>query len=162
MSVDLRTRYCGLELSSPFMPGASPLVTSLDAVRQLEDAGAAAIVMHSLFEEQIKREQATAAAVASHDDSFAEATSYLPAPSDFVLGPDAYLEQIRKVKAAVSCPVIGSLNGITPGGWMQYAKQIEQAGADADQLGGQGGGAEHGARLTGLGRRRKWADPIPR
>ncbi|MBN2195102.1 MAG: dihydroorotate dehydrogenase-like protein [Polyangiaceae bacterium] len=132
--MDLTTTYLGLNLKHPLMLGASPLCDDLDKVKQAEDAGVAAIVMHSLFEEQIKREQATAAAVATHGESSPEASSYLPTPSDFVLGPDAYLEQIRKVKAAVSCPVIGSLNGVTPGGWVEYTKQIEQAGADAIEL----------------------------
>lgn len=132
--MDLSCNYLGLNLKHPLMLGASPLCDDLDKVKQAEDAGVAAIVMHSLFEEQIKREQATAAAVAAHGESSAEASSYLPAPSDFVLGPDAYLEQVRKVKAAVSCPVIGSLNGVTPGGWVEYARQIEQAGADALEL----------------------------
>lgn len=132
--MDLSTTYLGLNLKHPLMLGASPLCDDLDKVKQAEDAGVAAIVMHSLFEEQIKREQATAAAIAAHGESSPEAASYLPAPSDFVLGPDAYLEQIRKVKATVSCPVIGSLNGVTPGGWVQHTKQIEQAGADAIEL----------------------------
>jgi len=129
--MDLSTTYLGLKLAHPIMMGASPLCDDLDKVKQAEDAGVAAIVMHSLFEEQIKREQATADAVAAHNAISAEASSYLPTPDDFVLGPDAYLEQIHKVKAAVSCPVIGSLNGITPGGWKEYAQKIQQAGADA-------------------------------
>jgi dihydroorotate dehydrogenase (fumarate) len=129
--MDLSTEYLGLSLKHPIMLGASPACDDLDIVRQAEDAGVAAIVMHSLFEEQIRRELATQEEVHAPDESFAEAMSYLPREDDFVLGPDAYLEQIRKVKEAVSCPVIGSLNGISPGGWKDYTQRIEQAGADA-------------------------------
>lgn len=133
--MDLSTTYCGLKLSNPFMPGASPLVNDMDNVRRLEDAGASAIVMHSLFEEQIKSEElATAAAVNTPAESYAEALTYLPEPIEFRLGPEEYLEHIRKVKAAVKLPVIGSLNGTTIGGWLRYAKLIEQAGADALEL----------------------------
>jgi dihydroorotate dehydrogenase (fumarate) len=133
--MDLSTTYLGLHLPHPFMPGASPLVDDFDLVRRLEDAGAAAIVMHSLFEEQLTGEQ-----LASHHfletpaESFAEALTYLPSVPQFALGPDDYLEQIRSVKAAVSVPVIGSLNGTTPGGWLGYAQLIAQAGADALEL----------------------------
>jgi dihydroorotate dehydrogenase (fumarate) len=117
------------------MPGASPLVDDLDAVRQLEDAGAAAIVMHSLFEEQIVGEQiGTHRAIESHAESFPEALTYLPRPDEFVLGPDDYLEQIVAVKAAVDVPVIASLNGATLGGWLEYAELMQEAGADALEL----------------------------
>ncbi len=133
--MDLSTTYCGLKLAHPFMPGASPLVNDMDNVRRLEDAGASAIVMHSLFEEQIKTEQlATAAAINNPAESFAEALSYLPEPLEFRLGPDEYLEHIRRIKEAVKLPVFGSLNGTTIGGWLRYAKLIEQAGADALEL----------------------------
>ncbi len=133
--MDLSTVYCGLELPHPFMNGASPLADNLDGVRRLEDAGAAAIVLRSLFEEQLTREQmAHARATDSHADSFAEALSYFPAPEDFVLGPDEYLEQIRKIKQAVKIPVIASLNGTTLGGWLGYARQMQEAGADALEL----------------------------
>jgi len=133
--MDLSTTYLGFKLSHPLMPGASPLVDDLDTVRQLEDAGAAAIVMHSLFEEQISREQmATFVHTESHGQSFAEALSYFPSPEAFALGPEEYLEQVRKVKQAVSVPVVGSLNGSTLGGWLDHAKLIEQAGADALEL----------------------------
>ena len=114
--MDLRTTYLGLPLAHPVMPGASPLVDDLDTVRRLEDAGASAIVMHSLFEEQITREgEGIHRAMDLHAESFAEALSYFPAPEDFVLGPDRYLEQIRKIRATVSVPVIASLNGTTEG-----------------------------------------------
>lgn len=130
--MDLTTTYLGLTLKNPLMPGASPLVDSLDSVRRLEDAGAAAIVMHSLFEEQIAMEaRAELESVDAHEFSFAEAATYLPSADDFALGPDRYLEQISKIKDAVDVPVIASLNGVTPGGWTHYAKLMEEAGADA-------------------------------
>jgi dihydroorotate dehydrogenase (fumarate) len=132
--MDLSTPYLGLQLKHPLMLGASPLVDDLDKVKAAEDAGIAAIVMHSLFEEQIDSENLARDYLDAHSESFAEALSYLPRASDFVLGPDAYLEQVRKVKAAVSVPVIGSLNGVTNSGWLDYAKQIEQTGADALEL----------------------------
>jgi dihydroorotate dehydrogenase (fumarate) len=117
------------------MSGASPLVDRLDLVRRLEDAGTAAITMHSLFEEQLLLE---ARARHQHFDqvgeSFAEALSYFPNPDDYNLGPDDYLEQIRRIKAMVDVPVIGSLNGATGTGWVDYARLIQQAGADALEL----------------------------
>ncbi|MCG6927585.1 MAG: dihydroorotate dehydrogenase-like protein [Acidobacteria bacterium] len=133
--MDLSTTYLGLKLPHPLMPGASPMVDDIDNVRRLEDAGASAIVMHSLFEEQISREQvATFVHTESHGQSFAEALTYFPSPEAFALGPEEYLEHVRKVKQAVSVPVIGSLNGFTHGGWLDYARLIEQAGADALEL----------------------------
>jgi dihydroorotate dehydrogenase (fumarate) len=133
--MDLTTTYMGLRLPHPLMPGASPLVDDLDMVRRLEDAGAAAIVMHSLFEEQITREVlGFERNVVAHAESSAEAASYFPQPEEYHLGPDRYLEQVRRIKAAVAIPVIGSLNGTTPEGWLSYAKQIERAGADALEL----------------------------
>ena len=135
MTMDLSTTYLGLRLPHPFVPGASPLVDDLDTVRRLEDAGAAAIVMHSLFEEQITREQM--ASVRSMDataESFAEALSFFPDTDAFALGPEEYLEHIHKLKAVVSIPVIASLNGATEGGWLGYARLIENAGADALEL----------------------------
>jgi len=133
--MDLTTTYLGLTLPHPLMPGASPLAHDLDEVRRLEDAGAAAIVMHSLFEEQITREEAGIMhQMLVHDDSNAEALSYFPEVEDFAFGPDRYLEQVRAIKAAVKVPVIGSLNGTTSEGWLSYARQIQQAGADALEL----------------------------
>jgi len=133
--MDLSTTYLGLKLSSPFMPGASPLVDDLGAVKKLEDAGAAAIVMHSLFEEQITREQvSTILDMEMHADAYAEALSYFPEPKDFKLGPEPYLEQVHRVKETVSVPVIASLNGTSPAGWLEYASLIQQAGADALEL----------------------------
>ena len=133
--MDLTTTYLGFTLPHPLMPGASPLVDDLDSVRRLEDAGAAAIVMHSLFEEQITREElGVVHDLLVHEESTAEALSYFPRPDDFALGPDRYLEQVRRIKAAVGVPVIGSLNGTTAEGWLSYAEQIQQAGADALEL----------------------------
>jgi len=133
--MDLSTTYLGLKLPHPLMPGASPLVDEIDTVRKLEDAGAAAIIMHSVFEEQIAREQvASFVHTESHGQSFAEALTYFPSPEAFHLGPHEYLEHLRKVKQAVSVPVIGSLNGYTTGGWLEYAKLIQDAGADALEL----------------------------
>jgi len=133
--MDLRTEYLGLKLDSPLMPGASPLADSFDLVRRLEDAGASAIVMRSLFEEQITREMTgNVDAIETHAESFAEAVSYFPKPGEFSLGPDAYLDQLRGIVEAVDIPVIGSLNGITVAGWLDYARQIEQAGASALEL----------------------------
>jgi dihydroorotate dehydrogenase (fumarate) len=133
--MDLSTTYLGFKLPHPIMPGASPWGLDLDKVRQMEDAGAAAIVMPSLFEEQIIKEQlATAAAMDTPANSFAEALSYFPNVGDFRIGPDEYVEKVRKIKKAVKVPVIASLNGVTKGGWLDYAKLMAQAGADALEL----------------------------
>jgi dihydroorotate dehydrogenase (fumarate) len=133
--MNLATTYMGLELPHPLIPGASPITDNLDTVRRLEDAGAPMIVMRSLFEEQIVREElAVNRALEEGSESFAEALSYLPRPVDFQLGPHEYLEQVRRIKAAVAIPVIGSLNGTSPGGWLKYAREIEQAGADGLEL----------------------------
>lgn len=133
--MNLATTYLGLPLKNPVMPGASPLVDQLDNVRRLEDAGAAAIVMHSLFEEQITNDQiAEFAHTENPAESFSEAVSYFPRMEDYALGPDRYLQQISRIKQSVDIPVIGSLNGVTPGGWIDYAHLIEQAGADAIEL----------------------------
>ena len=133
--MDLSTPYLGFELPHPLIVGASPLADMIDSVKRIEDAGAAAIVMRSLFEEQITSEQvAINRAIDTPAESFAEALSYFPSPDAFVLGPEEYLDQVRRIKEAVSVPVIASLNGATPGGWLDYAKLIEQAGADALEL----------------------------
>jgi dihydroorotate dehydrogenase (fumarate) len=133
--MNLKTTYLGLELKNPVMPGASPLVDQLDNVRRLEDAGAAAIVMHSLFEEQISNDQlAMFAHTENPAESFSEATSYFPRMEDYALGPDRYLAQISKIKEMCEIPVIGSLNGVSIGGWTDHARLIEQAGADALEL----------------------------
>ena len=133
--MDLSTTYLGLSLPHPLMPGASPLVDDLDMVKRLEDAGAAAIVMHSLFEEQISGERAhTLRHLEAHAESFSEAPSYFPCFPALSVGPESYLEQIRRIKATVRVPVIGSLNGTTATGWLDYARMIQQAGADALEL----------------------------
>lgn len=133
--MDLTTKYLGLNLDSPLMPGASPMVDDLGWVKRLEDAGASAIVMHSLFEEQLTREQmGSLKNMDSHGESFAEAASMFPSMEDYALGPDKYLERIREIKHAVRVPVIASLNGSTDEGWLHYASLMEQAGADALEL----------------------------
>jgi len=132
--MNLSTRYIGLDLRHPIMPGASPLADHLDSVRRLEDAGASAIVLRSLFEEQILREHAGALNSEMHEESFAEALTYFPTPQTFIFGPDEYLEHLRRVKVAVNVPVIASLNGTTPGGWLDYPPLIEAAGADGLEL----------------------------
>jgi dihydroorotate dehydrogenase (fumarate) len=133
--MNLASNYMGFDLPHPLIPGASPLVDDLDRVRRLEDAGAPMIVMHSLFEEQITSEQlAMSRSMEAGVDSFAEALSYLPELDDFALGTHEYLEQVRRIKAAVSVPVIGSLNGTTAGGWLTYARLIAEAGADGLEL----------------------------
>jgi len=133
--MDLSTTYLGLTLSNPLVASASPLSEEIGNLRRLEDAGASAVVLHSLFEEQI--------AVESHEldrflssgaESFAESLSYFPDMTNYNLGPEGYLEHLAKAKAAVKIPVIASLNGASPGGWTRYAKKIEEAGADALEL----------------------------
>ncbi|HHJ52505.1 MAG TPA: dihydroorotate dehydrogenase-like protein [Caldithrix abyssi] len=134
--MDLKTKYLGLELKNPLVPSASPLSTEVDKVKELEDNGAAAVVMYSLFEEQITHESHELDVFLSQGgESFAEAMSYFPEPEKFHnVDAEEYLEQIQKLKKAVDIPIIGSLNGISAGGWMEYAKKIEQAGADALEL----------------------------
>ncbi len=133
--MDLSTTYLGLHLKNPLVPSASPLSRTLDGIRHLEDAGAAAIVMYSLFEEQIHHEEAELDHYLSYGtQSFAEALSYFPETQEYNLGPDQYIEHLRKAKEAVDIPIIGSLNGISTGGWIQYAKKIQEAGADAIEL----------------------------
>lgn len=132
--MNLATTYMGLHLPHPLVVGASPLSDDLDLVRKLEDEGAAAFVLRSLYEEEITGEQMSAFfASEMHGDSFAEATSYSPDPES-PPGPDEYLEHLRRVKQAVSVPVMASLNGCTPGGWVSYARLMEEAGADALEL----------------------------
>jgi dihydroorotate dehydrogenase (fumarate) len=132
---DLRTKYLGLDLPHPIMPGASPLADDVDGARALEDAGASAIVLRSLFEEQIDEGAAASARhFDAHDHAYAEAGSFFPSSAILAHGPDQYLEHIAKVRKAVKVPVIGSLNGVTLGGWLDYATLIEQAGATALEL----------------------------
>ena len=133
--MDLTTKYLGLELKNPIVPSASPLTQNLDSAKLLEDAGASAIVLHSLFEEQLTHESGELDHYLNYGtESFAEATSYFPEPEEFKLGPIEYLDLIADIKKSLEIPVIGSLNGISKGGWIDYAKNIEQAGADAIEL----------------------------
>jgi dihydroorotate dehydrogenase (fumarate) len=132
---DLATTYLDLPLRNPLVCSSSPLCQSLDALRRMEDAGAAAVVMHSLFEEQIDQLSWDLEwSLERGAESYAEATSYFPDMADYNLGPDGYLEHISQAKTLLDIPIIGSLNGYTRGGWMRYAKLIEQAGADALEL----------------------------
>jgi dihydroorotate dehydrogenase (fumarate) len=132
---DLSTSYLGLTLRNPLVASAGPLCESLDNIRRMEDAGAGAVVLHSLFEEQITIESQHLDQYLSHGtESFAESLTYFPDMGRYALGPDGYLEHIRRAKAAVSMPVIGSLNGVSTGGWISYARKIEEAGADALEL----------------------------
>jgi dihydroorotate dehydrogenase (fumarate) len=132
--MDLSTTYLGMRLPHPLIVGAGPLCDDLDVVKALEDAGAALLVLRSLYEEEITGEQMEEFFNSeSHSDSFAEAETFAPEP-EFSLGPDEYLEYLRRVKAAVRIPVMASLNGVTPGGWIDYARLLEQAGADGLEL----------------------------
>ncbi len=133
--VDLKTNYMGLVLKSPLVVSPSPLCDNIDNIKKMEEYGASAVVLHSLFEEQIT--------LLSHEldsnltqgsESFAEALSYFPQVGEFRMGPESYLEHINKAKNTVQIPIIGSLNGISRGGWIEYAKKIEEAGADALEL----------------------------
>jgi dihydroorotate dehydrogenase (fumarate) len=133
--LDLSTTYLKLKLPHPLVVGASPIVDDLTEVKRAAEAGASAIVMHSLFEEQILLEQdKTLRSIERTEDGSAEASSYFPKLADYRLGPDQYLEQIGKVKKASGLPVIASLNGTTAAGWLRYAKLMQQAGADALEL----------------------------
>jgi dihydroorotate dehydrogenase (fumarate) len=133
--IDLTTSYLGMKLKNPLVVSASPLTEKLDNIRRMEDAGAAAIVMHSLFEEQINVESETLDDYLwQGTESFAESLTYFPDMTKYNLGPEGYLEHLRKAKEAVAIPVIGSLNGVSTGGWIEYAKKMEQAGADALEL----------------------------
>ncbi len=133
--MDLSTQYLGLNLKNPLVASASPLCSDLDTLKNMEETGLAAVVLESLFEEQIRRdEQSLDHFLTQGTESFAEALSYFPEPSSFDRGPEEYLEHIRKAKEAVSVPVIASLNGVSSGGWMDYAKRIQEAGADALEL----------------------------
>ena len=132
---DLTTDYLGLTLASPLVASASPLCEDLGNLRRLEDAGAAAVVLHSLFEEQLTRDSdALDRALSTGTDSHAEALSYFPDLQSYNLGPEGYLEHLHKAKAALGIPVIASLNGVSSGGWVEYARRMEQAGADALEL----------------------------
>lgn len=131
----LVTRYLGLPLSNPLVVGASPFCEDIDLARKLQDAGASALVMRSLFEEQIDLEQrALLQHVEGHNNSFSEATSFFPEPEEYQLSSDLYLRQLEHLRTHLSIPVIASLNGRRPGGWIECARQMEDAGANAIEL----------------------------
>jgi dihydroorotate dehydrogenase (fumarate) len=131
----LATTYLGLPLTSPLVMSSSPLCEDLDAIRRAEDAGAGAVVLHSLFEEQLTVEsQDLDRHLSQHEYHCAEAAGYFPEMASYNLGPDGYLEHVRRAKEAVGIPIIASLNGVSSGGWIDYARRIEQAGADGLEL----------------------------
>ncbi len=133
--MDLTTDYMGMKLRTPLVPSASPLSEDIDNIKKLEEAGASAIVLYSLFEEQITEETYELNRhLTEGTESYAESLTYFPEPEDFVLGTDEYLEHVRKAKDAVDIPIIASLNSSSEGGWSEYAKFIEEAGADALEL----------------------------
>ena len=134
--MDLTTTYMGLKLKNPIVASSSPISRDIDQAKKLEDAGAAAIVMYSLFEEQINHEkQELDHFLLEGTDSFAEALSYFPEPSEYHnIDAEAYIEHVRKLKRSLSIPVIASLNGVSEGGWIRYAKNLEEAGASAIEL----------------------------
>src|SRR3990172_13373894 len=132
---DLSTTYLGLNLKNPLVASASPLSRKIDRARKLEEAGISAIVMYSLFEEQIVRESLELDHYLTRGtDSFAEALTYLPDGGMYGISPEKYLNQLAGLKKALKIPVIGSLNGVSKGGWTSYAKRIQEAGADALEL----------------------------
>src|SRR5579863_369458 len=133
--IDLSTTYMGLQLKNPIVASASPLCDSVDKICMLEEHGIAAVVLPSLFEEQLLLDSESVDSDLSRGaEAFPESSSFLPELSDYNLGPEGYLELIRKAKKHVSIPIIASLNGVTPGGWVRYAREMEQAGADAIEL----------------------------
>jgi dihydroorotate dehydrogenase (fumarate) len=133
--MDLTTNYLGLKLRSPLVVSASPLSEDIDNIKRMEDAGAAAVVLYSLFEEQLRQDRLELNKnLQQGTESFAEALTYFPEPDDFKLGPEEYLKHIAAAKKATRIPIIASLNGSSAGGWTEYAKKIQQAGADALEL----------------------------
>jgi dihydroorotate dehydrogenase (fumarate) len=135
MSVDLTTKYLGLTLRNPLVIASSPMSQRIESLVKLEEKGAAAAVLHSLFEEQIRHDEIEM--VRLHEkgtESFAESLSYFPEQDDYHIGPESYLDTIRQAKQAVSMPIIASLNGTSKGGWVRYAKMMQDAGADALEL----------------------------
>lgn len=133
--MDLRTKYMGLELKNPIVPSASPLSENLDGIKRLAEAGASAVVLFSLFEEQLKQEAATEQArLEAGTESFAEALSYFPQVSEYRVGPEQYLDLIHQASQAVDIPIIGSLNGTSSQGWIEYAKKMQDAGAKGIEL----------------------------
>jgi dihydroorotate dehydrogenase (fumarate) len=133
--MDLSTTYLGLNLRTPLVPSASPLSQEIDNIKRMEDAGASAVVLHSLFEEQLRLERFELHHhLTQGTESFAESLTYFPEPGEFHLGPEAYLEHVRKAKESTRIPIIASLNGTSVSGWTDYARSIEEAGADALEL----------------------------
>jgi dihydroorotate dehydrogenase (fumarate) len=133
--MDLTTTYMGYKLRSPLVASASPLSETIDGIRRLEDAGAGAVVLFSLFEEQLRLEQlALHHHLTNGTESYAEAQSFFPEPREFKASSRSYLELIRKAKEQVNIPIIASLNGTTPGSWVKFAREIEEAGADALEM----------------------------
>jgi dihydroorotate dehydrogenase (fumarate) len=133
--MDLSTKYLGLTLKNPLVVSASPMSEDVDNIRKMEDAGASAVVLHSLFEEQITVDSYELDRhLSGGAESFAESLSYFPDLTSYNMGPEGYLEQVAKAKAAVKIPIVASLNGVSSGGWIRYAKKMEQAGADALEL----------------------------
>ena len=133
--MDLSTTFLGLPLKNPLVPSASPLMRKVDNVKRMEDAGAAAVVLHSLFEEEIRHAERELDHYLTYGaENFAEAAGFFPDLEQYNRGPEGYLDHMRRVKAAVSIPVIGSLNGVSTGGWIDYATEIQDAGADALEL----------------------------
>lgn len=133
--MNLETTYLGLRLKNPLVPSASPLCQNVDSMKRLEDAGAAAVVLGSLFEEQIIHDTESLTHYLDYGaESFSEALSYLPEPKSFANGPTEYLDLVRRAKSSLSIPVIASLNGVSPAGWTRYARLIQDAGADALEL----------------------------
>lgn len=133
--MDISTTYLGMKLKNPIVPAASSLSRDLSKLKAMEDAGASAVVLESLFEEQLEGDAASIDHYLTYgSESYAEATSYFPVLGDFDKGPEEYLEHIRKAKKSLSIPVIASLNGVSRGGWMRYARKMEEAGADAIEL----------------------------
>jgi dihydroorotate dehydrogenase (fumarate) len=127
--MDLTTTYMGLKLKNPLVPSASPLGRDVSTIKRMEDAGASAVVLESLFEEQIIHEKFEMDHFLSQgSESFAEATSYFPEPGMYNFGPEEYLTHVQKCKEAVNIPVIASLNGVSTGGWTEYARKMQQAG----------------------------------
>jgi dihydroorotate dehydrogenase (fumarate) len=133
--MNLTTTYMGMTLKNPIVPSSSPLSEKLDNIRRMEDAGASAVVMYSLFEEQITLESHRLDHYLNYGvETFAEALSYFPEMESYNVGPEEYLERIRRAKETVDIPIIGSLNGVSTGGWIDYARKIEEAGADGLEL----------------------------
>jgi dihydroorotate dehydrogenase (fumarate) len=133
--MDLSTTYMGLKLKNPLVPSASPLARDISSIKLMEDVGASAVVLESIFEEQIIHERHEMDHFLSQGtESFAESLNYFPESDMFTFGPDEYLEHIRKAKEAVKIPIIGSLNGVSVGGWIDHARKIQDAGADALEL----------------------------